>query len=71
MFIVDSHCDSISRVADGSSGLVSPYNFSGEYPQLQFTALFCADEGVGSEEAYRRTVEFIGHFAIAMEKEAP
>lgn len=69
MFIVDSHCDSIARVADGTYGMVNPYNFSGKHPQLQFVALFTAWEGVSPEEAYRRTVEYIGHFHIAMEKE--
>ncbi len=69
MFIVDSHCDSIARVADGTYGVVNPYNFSNRYPQLQFTALFTSWEGMSGVDSYRRTVEYIGHFAIAMEKE--
>ncbi len=69
MIIVDSHCDSIARVADGTYGMVNPYNFSTRCPQLQFAALFTAWEGVSPEEAYRRAAEYIGHFCIAMEKE--
>lgn len=69
MYIVDSHCDSIARVADGTYGLVNPYNFSEKHPQLQFVALFTAWEKVSPEEARRLAVEYIGHFHIAMEKE--
>ncbi len=69
MRIVDFHCDSIARVADGTYGMVNPYNFSQKHPQLQFAALFTAWEGVSPEEAYRRAVEYMGHFSAAMEKE--
>lgn len=69
VFIVDSHCDSIARVADGTYGVVNPYNFSTRCPQLQFMALFTSWEGMSAEDSYRRTLEYIGHFAIAMEKE--
>ncbi len=39
MYIVDMHCDSLSRVS-GDRGLISPYNFSAKYPHLQFAAAF-------------------------------
>ncbi len=51
MYIVDLHCDSLSRV-NSERGLVNRYNFSREYPQLQLVAEFVprADE----EPAVRR-----------------
>lgn len=69
MFIADFHCDSIARVADGTYGVVNPYNFSSRCPQLQFVALFTAWEGVSPAEANRRAMEYLGHFHIAMKKE--
>ncbi len=39
MYIADMHCDSLSRVT-GERGLLTPYNFSSRYPQLQFAAHF-------------------------------
>lgn len=69
MFLVDSHCDSIALVDSGKYPLVNPHNFSNKYNQLQFVAMFCiAGEG-NLEEAYNRTVRYIGHFSIAMQKE--
>ena len=52
MYIVDLHCDSLSRV-NSERGLVNKYNFSREYPQLQLVAEFVprADE---TPEARRR-----------------
>lgn len=70
MYIVDSHCDSIAYVDSGKYPLVNPHNFSQKYNQLQFVAMFCmARDGV-LEEAYKKTVRYIGHFAIAMQKES-
>jgi len=69
MYIVDSHCDSIAKVANGTYGIVNPYNFSKKHLQLQYAAMFCAWEGDTVQEAYERTVRYIGHFAITMASE--
>ena len=70
MYIVDSHCDSIQCVDKGKFPLVNPHNFSTKHPQLQFVAMFCMAKDGNLEEAYKRTVRYIGHFAIAMQKES-
>lgn len=70
MFVVDSHCDSIAYVDSGKYPLVNPHNFSREYKQLQFVAMFCIAKNGDLEEAYKRTVRYIGHFSIAMQKES-
>ena len=69
MFLVDSHCDSIALVDSGKFPLVNPHNFSNKYNQLQFVAMFCIARDGNIEEAYSRTVRYIGHFSIAMQKE--
>lgn len=69
MFLVDSHCDSIALVDSGKYPLVNPHNFSNKYNQLQFVAMFCITGEGNLEEAYNRTVRYIGHFSIAMQKE--
>ena len=70
MYIVDSHCDSIQLVDRGKFPLVNPHNFSSKYKQLQFVAMFCMSRDGNLEEAYKRAVRYIGHFNIAMQKEA-
>ena len=70
MFVVDSHCDSIAYVDKGKFSLVNPHNFSTKYQQLQFVAMFCIAKDGNIEEAYKRTVRYIGQFAISMQKEA-
>ena len=70
MYIVDSHCDSIQLVDKGKFPLVNPRNFSNNHKQLQFVAMFCMSRDGNLEEAYKRAVRYIGHFNIAMQKEA-
>ena len=70
MFVVDSHCDSIAYVDKGIFPLVNPHNFSTKYQQLQFVAMFCIAKDGNIDEAYKRTVRYIGQFAISMQKEA-
>ncbi len=70
MFVVDSHCDSIAYVDSGKFPLVNSHNFSQKLNQLQFIAMFCIAKDGDIEEAYKRTVRYIGHFSIAMQKEA-
>lgn len=70
MFVVDSHCDSIAYVDKGKFPLVNPHNFSTKYQQLQFVAMFCIARDGDIEEAYKRTVRYIGQFAISMQKES-
>lgn len=52
MYIADMHCDSLSCVS-GERGLISPYNFSKKYPQLQFFAHF-SPKGVDSPQVRRK-----------------
>jgi len=70
MFVVDSHCDSIAYVDKGAFPLVNPHNFSTKYQQLQFVAMFCIAKDGDINEAYKRTVRYIGQFAISMQKES-
>ncbi len=70
MFVVDSHCDSIAYVDKGKFPLVNPHNFSTKYSQLQFVAMFCIARDGNIDEAYKRTVRYIGQFAIALQKES-
>ncbi len=67
MYIIDSHCDTITTLP--LHPLVSPYNFSRRCPQLQFTAVFTADEGVSPEDSHRLTWEYIRLFRKALEKD--
>ncbi len=69
MYIVDSHCDSIQLVDSGKFPLVNPRNFSTKHNQLQFVAMFTRAIDGKVEDAYKKTVRYIGHFAIAMQKE--
>jgi membrane dipeptidase len=70
MYIVDSHCDSIQCVDSGKLPLVNPHNFSTKHLQLQFVAMFCMARDGNISEAYKKTVRYIGQFAIAMQKES-
>ncbi len=69
MFIVDAHCDSIQLVDSGKFPLVNPRNFSTKHNQLQFVAMFTRAKNGDLEDAYKKTVRYVGHFAIAMQKE--
>lgn len=70
MYVVDSHCDSIQLVDSGKFPLVNPHNFSSRHNQLQFVAMFCMARDGDLNEAYKRAVRYIGHFAISMQKES-
>ena len=52
MYVVDMHCDSLSRVS-GERGLITSYNFSKKLPQLQFFAHF-SPKGKDTPEARRK-----------------
>lgn len=54
MYIVDMHCDSLSEVSE-ERGLITPYNFSSKYPQLQFVAHF-SKNGSKTPEQRRRAL---------------
>ena len=58
MYIVDMHCDSISTVT-AERGLVNPYNFSREYPQLQFVAEFVPRADEAPEVRRRRLMHYL------------
>lgn len=70
MIVVDSHCDSIAYVDSGRYPLINGHNFSEKYKQLQFVAMFCIAKDGELDEAYKRTVRYIGHFCISMQKNA-
>lgn len=66
MYIVDMHCDSLTRVA-GDTGLVGSHNFSGRYPQLQFAAAFVPK---GKRTLQERKAELMQYFNVYLsEKE--
>lgn len=60
MLVIDMHCDSLLAVK-GERGLVAPYNFSDERPQLQFTAAFVPNDD--RDPAVRRA-ELMHYFNI-------
>lgn len=69
MFIVDSHCDSLSLIVNGKADeLINAYNFSSAYLQLQFAAAFCAVADENEAQSYERALEFIDAFEIALKK---
>lgn len=66
MYIVDMHCDSLTRVG-GDCGLINSYNFSAKRPHLQFTAAFVSAARRPAEE---RRAELMQHFNVYLsEKE--
>ena len=69
MYIVDSHCDSIMRVAERTFPLINPYNLSQKYPQVQMYAMFAGMPGEDAMASYRRVTRYIGLFSIAIENE--
>ena len=69
MYIVDSHCDSIMRVAERKFPLINPYNLSQKYPQVQMYAMFAGMPGEDAMASYRRVTRYIGLFSIAIENE--
>ena len=58
MYIVDMHCDSIGTVT-AERGLINPYNFSREYPQLQFIAKFVPRADESAEQRRRRLMHYL------------
>lgn len=66
MYIIDSHCDSIERLA---APLVCKHNFSSNYPQLQFVAMFVCHEGEDGDTSYKRTVRYLEHFDESIKNE--
>ena len=69
MYIVDSHCDSIMRVAERTFPLINPYNISQKYQQVQMYAMFAGMPGEDAMASYRRVTRYIGLFSIAIENE--
>lgn len=55
MYVVDMHSDSLSEVS-GERGLITSYNFSAEYAQLQFVAHYSAAAGRTPEQRRRALV---------------
>lgn len=58
MYIVDMHCDSIGTV-NADRGLINKYNFSREYPQLQFVAEFIPAGNEPPELRRRRLMHYL------------
>lgn len=64
MYIVDGHCDSILRAAEGDT-LVNRYNFSAAHGQLQCVALFCDRAGESEAACLALAERYIAAFKAA------
>lgn len=60
MYIVDMHCDSLSRISE-ERGLINSYNLAKKYPQMQFFAHFSAR---GDRPAELRRKELLHAFNV-------
>ena len=69
MYVVDSHCDSIMRVAERKYPLINPYNLSQKHQQVQMYAMFAGMPGEDAIASYRRVTRYLGLFSIAIENE--
>ena len=58
MYIVDMHCDSLLEVS-ATRGLKNPYNFSREYPHLQFVAEFVPNNGTDPSVRRRQLMHYL------------
>ena len=58
MYVVDMHCDSIGTV-NADRGLINPYNYSKEHPQLQFVASFVPRADESPEMRRKRTMHHL------------
>ena len=58
MFVVDLHCDSLSRV-NADRGLISSYNMSREHPQLQLVAEFVPARDDAPEVRRRKLMHYL------------
>ena len=58
MYIADLHCDSLSRV-NADNGLVTRYNMSREYPQLQLFAEFVPSRDEPPQVRRRRLMHYL------------
>lgn len=67
MYICDMHCDSILRV-NSSRGLVEKHNFSSDYPQMQFVALFVPKGEESPRERRRRTMHLLDVYLSERER---
>ena len=61
MYIADLHCDSLSRV-NADNGLVTRYNMSREYPQLQLFAEFVPARGESAQARRRKLMHYLDVF---------
>ncbi len=62
MYIIDSHCDTLMAVDEGTQALVNPYNISQKHPQLQFYAMFCTFKNDTPEDSYKRALRYAENF---------
>ncbi len=67
MYICDMHCDSILRVSS-SHGFIERHNFSREYPQLQFAALFVPRGNEEPRERRRRAMHLLDVYLAERER---
>ena len=67
MYIADMHCDSLLAV-NGEHGLVKNYNFSQNYPQLQFVAEFCPKKDRAPEERRRILIKHLNTYLSESER---
>ena len=69
MYVVDSHCDSIMRVAERKYPLINPYNLSQKHQQVQMYAMFAGMPGEDAMASFRRVTRYLGLFSVAIENE--
>ena len=67
MFIADMHCDSLLTV-NGDTGLVNPYNFSTNNPQLQFVASFLEKGNTTPEQRRRQLMKHLNVYLYECER---
>lgn len=67
MYIVDMHCDSIGTVT-AERGLISKYNFSREYAQLQFIASFIPAAGESPEVRRKKLMHYLDVYIAERER---
>lgn len=66
MFIVDSHCDSVTTTHAAEKGIINVYNFSQRRKQLQFVAMFSGSPGESEEDCFGKLCRYTGIFDISM-----
>lgn len=67
MYVIDMHCDSLSEVSS-ERGLVTPYNFSKKFPQLQFFAHFSKKGNDAPDKRRKRLMQAVNVYLSECER---